>query len=58
MILMLRPVDKGTGDAVPSIVQKILSAFPGNTPEPEEDYFIELLTSTMFGGETAPYLFI
>ncbi|KAF8602800.1 cytochrome P450 [Ceratobasidium sp. AG-I] len=41
-----------TGRAVPSIVQKILSTFPDNTPNADVDLDIELLASTMFGGGT------
>ncbi|KAF8602795.1 cytochrome P450 [Ceratobasidium sp. AG-I] len=41
-----------TGNAVPSIVQKILSSFPESTPSPDEDLYIELTAATLFAGGT------
>lgn len=44
--------DKAIGDAVPSILQKILSALPESTPNPEDEPYIEMLAATMFSGKT------
>lgn len=40
------------GDAVPSILQKILSALPESTPNPEDEPYIEMLAATMFSAGT------
>lgn len=48
------PVIKKSGTAVPSIVQKILSSFPENTADPDEDLYIELTAATLFAGEKSP----
>lgn len=49
--LNLNTAIKRNGSAVPSIVQKLLSAFPANTPDAEDDLHIKLTSATLFGGK-------